>query len=574
MTHYLVFAIVLTAPPALGAEKLPVPPDAALEAPLALIKEVYGEEHANAKTNEQLQALAKKLLSDASKTDKPIDSYALLRVARDMATQGCDGQTAFQIIDEMERAFQVDAVRMKASVLYSLSKKARLPADRKSIAEQALALVNLAVARDDLELSGKLAEMALSEARKLRDADYVKSVAARSKEIEELGRAFLEVKAEAARLEEAPTDPEANLAVGRYRCLVKGDWESGLPMLALGSDAALKELAIKELDGVSDASGQVALGDGWWELAEREEGTRRKQLLARAGYWYTQASAKLEGLSKSKVDRRLSQIREIAVPATRKEFSIDLGGVKMEFVLIPAGEFMMGSSESERQLVLQQAKARKNKGTIERIPTEGPQHRVKISKPFYLGKYEVTQAQWQAVMGNNPSQFNAPMHPVEKVSWDDTRSFLAKLNAVFRRKGIQFGLPTEAQWEYACRAGTTTAFSFGDNAALLSRYGWFKDNSGEKTHPVGQKKPNAWGLYDMHGNVWEWCADWYGADYYRQSPPADPTGPPAGSNRVDRGGGRDGGGCRSAYRGRCTPGFRRSNLGFRVALVPVDASGR
>jgi hypothetical protein len=224
MTRYLAFAIVMAAP-ALGAEKLPIPPDAALEGPLALIKEVYGERHSNAKTNEQLQALARNLFSEASQTDKAAERYALLRVARDIATQGCDGQIAFQIIDKMGGTFQVDTVKMKASVLYSLTKKAQLPADRKSIAEQALALVDLAVARDDFETSGKLAVMALSEARKARDTDYVKSVAARSKEIEKLSKAYTEMRATAEKLEENPTDPEANLAVGRYRCLVNGDWE-------------------------------------------------------------------------------------------------------------------------------------------------------------------------------------------------------------------------------------------------------------------------------------------------------------------------------------------------------------
>ncbi len=250
-----------------------------------------------------------------------------------------------------------------------------------------------------------------------------------------------------------------------------------------------------------------------------------------------------------------------------KERSVDFGGgVKMEFVLIPAGEFVMGSPEAERQEMLEAAKARNLEWAIRMIPSEGPQHRVKISKPFYLGKYEVTQAQWQAVMSNNPSKFQDPMHPVEQVSWDDIQPFLAKLNMRFEKKEMRFGLPTEAQWEYACRAGTTTTFSFGDNPALFAQYGWYRDNSGGKTHPVGQRKPNAWGLYDMHGNVFEWCSDWYGKEYYRQSPAVDPTGPPTGSCRVFRGG------CwrnlpqfaRSAFRFAPLPSDRRYDLGFRV----------
>ncbi len=259
-----------------------------------------------------------------------------------------------------------------------------------------------------------------------------------------------------------------------------------------------------------------------------------------------------------------------------KELSIDLpGGVKMEFVLVPAGEFVMGSPEPERQMALEQAKAHNDKWVIERIPTEGPQHKVKITKPFYLGKYEVAQAQWEAVMGNNPSQFKGPLNPVEKVGWDDIQQFLAKMSRVRLSESqihdteCRATLPTEAQWEYACRAGTTTTFYFGDNPALLPQHGWYKDNSGGKTHPVGQGKPNAWGLYNMHGNVWEWCSDWCGKDFYEQSPPVDPVGPPTGSSRVLRGGGwlTHPEGCRSAFRNDGSPGYRGHGVGFRVTLV-------
>ena len=226
-----------------------------------------------------------------------------------------------------------------------------------------------------------------------------------------------------------------------------------------------------------------------------------------------------------------------------KELGVDLGkGIKLEMVLIPAGEFLMGSPDSDKDA----------------DADEKPQHRVRITKPFYLGKYLVTQEQWEAVMGSNPSYFKGPKNPVEQVSWEDCQKFLGKLNAKSAAGGGKFQLPSEAQWEYACRAGSTTRYCFGDDASKLGDYAWYHANSGDTTHPVGGKKPNAWGLYDMHGNVWEWCQDWYGEGYYAKSPADDPSGPTAGSIRVIRGGGwgLPAGVCRSASRGWFLPGGR------------------
>ena len=266
------------------------------------------------------------------------------------------------------------------------------------------------------------------------------------------------------------------------------------------------------------------------------------------------------------------------------EQDVDLGdGVKLTMVLIPPGEFVMGSSPEERARFLEEAKAANDPGAIDRIPSEGPQHRVRITRPFYLSKYEVTQAQWEAVMGSKPSRFtDDPSHPVEEVSWDEIQPFLTKLNVAGTHRvpsanapldtlRMTFQLPTEAQWEYACRAGTTMFWHCGDHEAKLQEYAWFDVNSGGKTHPVGQLLPNGFGAYDMHGNVWEWCGDWYAADYYGQSPTDDPSGPPTGSLRVLRGGfwGNHARLCRSARRCYLSPASR-SNVGFRLASVVAD----
>ena len=240
-----------------------------------------------------------------------------------------------------------------------------------------------------------------------------------------------------------------------------------------------------------------------------------------------------------------------------KEITNSIG---MKLVLIPKGTFMMGSPESEQG-------RQKNEN----------QHEVTISKDYYLGVYEVTQAHYEKVIGKNPSYFqgavvgneNADL-PVEMVTWDDAVEFCKKLSDLSEEKktGREYRLPTEAEWEYACRAGSKTAYSFDDEEGLLPEYGWFNRNSSDRTHTVGLLEPNAWGLYDMHGNVWEWCSDWYGE--YPKGAVSDWTGPKVGSFRVRRGGGWYGQAalCRSANRGGSTPGYRGSPLGFRLALSP------
>lgn len=246
--------------------------------------------------------------------------------------------------------------------------------------------------------------------------------------------------------------------------------------------------------------------------------------------------------------------------AQSKEETVDLGnGVKLELVWIPAGTFVMGSPENEQ----------------DREEDEGPQQEVTLSTGFRMGKYEVTQEQWAAVMENNPSGFKGRKNPVERVSWNDCQEFIKRLCEKIGAKG--FRLPTEAEWEYACRAGSKTSYNFGDDRNQLENYAWYDGNSGSSTHPVGHKKPNAWGLYDMHGNVWEWCQDWYGpykVEYENSLfnegavKMTDPRGPASGSDRVTRGGGwgflpsKD---YRSAKRLNISPRSAPLYIGFRLA---------
>ena len=233
-------------------------------------------------------------------------------------------------------------------------------------------------------------------------------------------------------------------------------------------------------------------------------------------------------------------------------------GVKMTFVLIPAGEFLMGSPPTTSPEKLAAAYG----GKPEDHESEFPQHRVKISRPFWMAKHEVTQEQWMALFATNPSRFkDKPKNPVEQVDWNQASGFAKELSEKLKKT---FRLPTEAEWEYACRAGTATEFYFGNDAAKIPDFGW---QGVSPTAPVGLKKPNAWGLFDMAGNVWEWVEDWHGK--YEAGAHTDPKGAPAGGRRVLRGGSwfSSPRSLRSACRDALAPGYRDDSHGFRVVLA-------
>ncbi len=234
----------------------------------------------------------------------------------------------------------------------------------------------------------------------------------------------------------------------------------------------------------------------------------------------------------------------------KKSFTNSVG---IEFVLIPAGTFIMGEA------------LRIECDTCNAFANEIPRHNVTISKPFYISRYEVTQEQWLAVMDNNPSYFKGQKRPVENVSWKNVQLFIHGLN--LKEKINTYRLPTEAEWEYAARSGTKEAYYFGDKTSKLGEYGWYVINSNSKSHSVGRSEPNAWGLFDMHGNVYEWCQDIYKADYYYYSPLIDPTGPTLDTaRRVRRGGywGSSSRCCRSSYRDSFASDIPLSNTGFRL----------
>ena len=246
------------------------------------------------------------------------------------------------------------------------------------------------------------------------------------------------------------------------------------------------------------------------------------------------------------------ELEEAVIDTTSEDTELDdstfTNSIDMEFAKIPAGEFYMGAPEEEAYS----------------DRDERPVHYVSIGYDYYMGAYEVTQEQWEDVMGDDPSFFEGADLPVEKVSWVDANKFVEKLNGM---EGTEsYRLPTEAEWEYACRAGTDTAFSFGDDSDMMVDYGWFDDNSEDKTRPVGMKEANPWGLYDMHGNVAEWVLDNYHSSYNNAPVDGSEWTSSGVDRKVIRGGSWENSedNCRSAVRDSIGEGSRADYVGFRI----------
>ena len=310
--------------------------------------------------------------------------------------------------------------------------------------------------------------------------------------------------------------------------------------------------AALERERKAEAARQAALE------RERKAEAARQAALERERKAEAARQAALERERKAEAEKqRQAAARE---RQAAKVFSLP-GGAEMAFVWIEPGVFQMGSPGSEEG----------------RQADEGPLHEVEISRGFWLGTYEVTQGQWASVMGTRPwsgksyVQENSS-HPAVYISWNDVQRFIDKLNAA--SGSSVYRLPTEAEWEYACRAGRRTRWSFGDGERQLKHHAWYRANAwdaGKKyAQAVGRKSPNGWGLYDMHGNVWEWVQDWYGKDYYKSSPRVDPQGPTSGSLRVLRGGtffAIFAQVVRSANRGHGSPGYRYGSIGVRLLRI-------
>jgi len=529
-----------------------------------------------AKTPKEKAELARTLLQSATSSGaKDAELYVLLRAAQNLAAQGMDAKTALEAIEAKASVFEVDALGEKVDLFAKTTVRG---ADGAAWAEAALDVAQAASEGDDYEAAAKLASRAEAFGRAANDRGLEATAKERGKEFADLKRAAESLKPHFKTLETKPDDPAANAAVGKFVSLLKGDWKRGLPMLAKGSDSAFKSLAEQELLNSAEPALQAALGEAWAAQAEKETPTYKARARSRSAEWLGRAILGLSGLAKVAAERKLASLGPAAGP--KSQVTLDLGGgIRMELVYIKPGVFTMGGTDEPREGW--QA-------------DERPEHKVTITRGFYLGKFHVTRGQfaafiratnfkteaeregkamgrqttgaWEEISGlswqNSVIFSQTDEHPVICVTWNDAKAFC---DWAAKKTGRGVRLATEAEWEYACRAGTKTRWPFGENDSAMGEYAWYNANSGLETHPVGQRKPNAWGLYDMQGNVWEWCQDWVGP-YVGDA--VDPTGPASGERRCLRGGGwfDDSPHCRAAIRGGMSPSDRITFLGFRVAL--------
>jgi formylglycine-generating enzyme required for sulfatase activity len=553
--------------------RAPTPDAARLRDAEAAVQKTFKPEQA--KTPADKAKLARSLFDAAVASGaKDAELYVLLKEAKELAAAAAEAKTALEAIDAKAAVFEADAVAEKVDLFL------KTPVKGPAAAAWGAACLDVALEMsdaDEYEPAVKLAARAETLARAGGDRALEAAAKDRGKELSDLSRAADGLKAHFKTLQAKPDDPAANAAVGKFACLVKGDWARGLAQLAKSSDPDLKAIAERELSKPADPAAQAALGDAWAARAEKETPTYKARARARAADWLARAIPGLTGLAKVSAEKTLAGLGPVV--SSRDRLSLDLGrGVRLELVAVKPGAFTMGSPEPS-QAVWQS--------------DERPEHRVTLTRPYSLGKYEVTRGQFAAFVkasayvtdgerhGNSwardssgtwgflpgvtwqsPGFAQTDDHPVVCVSWDDAKAFCdwasKKTNRVVR-------LPTEAEWEYACRAGTKTTWSYGDDEAAAADYGWIDRNAGGQTHPVGLKKPNPWGFFDMHGNAWEWCQDWaapYGGDA------VDPTGPATGDRRSLRGGRWDVRSyfARTTFRGQDLPSNRHTYTGFRVVV--------
>ncbi len=536
---------------------------------------VEAKKVAASRTKTDDAAFAAKLIKSAEKlSDSPAMQILLYEKACQFGSAspaGCD--TALEAVGLLEKAVpdkkeqwrqrKFDIVKLRYDRSYGAAKKTA----GESYMEMLEVLADAAVAEGKGSEAKKLYSRAVIVARYIK-SDRAATILGKSRQANAVAAQQVKFKSLQARLKKDAGNTKVRKELILLYVVGLDNPTEAAKLITDDIDEVTRTyvpLAAKKLDGLNEAV-CMELGDWYYKTLSKNASAAGKPVVLQRAKGYYEQFAELHtknDVQSLRVETALESIekelKRLGAPAGRtgsKTLILTLGkDVTMKLVRIPAGKFIMGSPATKT--------GRRN--------DEGPQRWVRISKPFYMGVTEVTQLQYQSVMGKNPSRDKGPRNPVEMVSWNDATAFCAALSKKTRRA---VRLPTEAQWEYACRAGTKTRFSFGDDDKGMDDYGWYNANSGDKPHPVGQKKPNAWGLYDMHGNMWEWCSDWYDANAYAKAKNVNPENTTKTSARVLRGGswGYDPDRCRAAFRNSFTSVSRRDGFGFRV--VVVSGSGR
>jgi formylglycine-generating enzyme required for sulfatase activity len=588
-------AIQPSSTPQTKSIKLPVPEGPALVPAQKTLKDVYGDEINQARQPDEKAALARKLIQQAEQTqDDPAAQYALLDQARQLAIAAAHLKLIDWSVSATAQRFQVDADTAMADAWNEVSQKARTPAASKPVAEAALARASTAASREHYDAAKQLADVALRAARKAKDPALIKQANERSKAIGALVEQSLAADHARKTLEKQPDDPEANRVLGRYECLVLDHWAEGFKHLAKSNDPVERELAARSVSTpANDAAAATAMADAWYDAAHKAKGTQRAFLQDAASYWYGASLPGLSSLEKARAEKRLAELRgggktgaDGAAELTRKVPAaaiapfdaaaaaryqelwarfckipvVSTNSIGMKLALIPPGEFQMGTPDASIEELSAKLPPRRDL-----FLSEAPVHRVRITRPLLMDTCEVTIGQFSTFVRETGYRTRADekggevwsdnvqksIH-TEGVNWknpgykatDDTAAgqlcfsdALAFCQWLSRKEGVAYRLPTEAEWEFACRAGTTTTYWFGNDPGQLEQYAWTVRNTTERhPQPVGKKPANPFGLHDMHANIDEWCLDWYAPSYYRQSPAADPPGAPSGTMHVVRSG--------------------------------------
>ena len=538
--------------PDCSAQKIKPPKQAVVLRTTRTIKKLYQSDFKIARSKKQQSQLAARLLQDARET-KGDDAgrYVLLLLARNLAIKACDAGQIDRVVETTSQFYVVDRFQTAATSLSKATRGIREPEELINVANVALRLARTAGLADRYKQAKRLVGVAVSAGRRAKSRAISKSGSQLRRKLDAAEREFGLVKAARIKLKKSPQDKPANTVVGRYLCLTQQKWREGLPFLSMGKDK-LAAVARLELLKPKDVKDRVKLADLWWEAANRAPKRAVGPIQRHAAGIYQTTVAGLTGLARARVTRRIQAAPKesavsLKVPA-KTRLRISLGNRQvLTFRRIEPGRFVMGSAPNEP-----------NRGLGERA------HIVTLTKPYYIATTELTQAQWLAITGRpRKFRFVGATRPADSVTWQEAQSLLVSLNKSKRGTNYRFRLPTEAEWEYACRASSAAAYSFGSPLAA-NQHAWHQGNSMRQTRPVGSLKPNAWGLYDMNGNVWEWCSDWAGP--YVAAPQTDPMGPRTGNAHRIRGGSfvSEIHKLRAAHRAQLEAGIRNSTIGLRL----------